>query len=125
MSWCGGGEMSDTPGCVCRSRAISADTLWPGSWPPSPGLDPCAILIWSSSAHERYSGVTPKRPDATCLILQLRSRLAPLVRYRYGSSPPSPVLDAPPIMLNAIASVSCASREMAPCEIARGHLPRG
>ena len=28
-------------------------TLWPGSWPPSPGLAPCAILICSSSAFTR------------------------------------------------------------------------
>jgi hypothetical protein len=44
------------------------DTLWPGSWPPSPGLAPCAILIWIWSADARYSAVTPKRPEATCLI---------------------------------------------------------
>src|ERR1700741_492169 len=43
-------------------------TLRPGSWPPSPGFAPCAILIWRSSALTRYSLVTPKRPDATCLI---------------------------------------------------------
>jgi hypothetical protein len=45
-----------------------SDTLWPGSWPPSPGLAPCAILIWIWSAEFRYSAVTPKRPDATCLM---------------------------------------------------------
>src|SRR5919204_587448 len=59
MSWCGGGEINATPGDVWRSRAISSETLWPGSWPPSPGFDPWAILIWSSSAKARYSGVTP------------------------------------------------------------------
>ena len=32
------------------SRAISSVTLWPGSCPPSPGFEPCAILICSSSA---------------------------------------------------------------------------
>ena len=40
----------------------------PGSWPPSPGLAPCAILICSSRALTRYSLVTPKRPEATCLM---------------------------------------------------------
>ena len=40
----------------------------PGSWPPSPGLAPWAILIWMSSALTRYSEVTPKRPEATCLM---------------------------------------------------------
>ena len=73
MSWWGGGEISATPGWVWRRRAISADTLWPGSWPPSPGFEPCAILIWSSSANAAYSGVTPKRPEAICLIRELRS----------------------------------------------------
>src|SRR5438445_327377 len=48
-----------------------SETLLPGSWPPSPGLAPCAILICSISALARYSVVTPKRPEATCLILDL------------------------------------------------------
>ena len=68
MSWCGGGEISVTPGVECRSRAISLVTFIPGSWPPSPGLAPWATLISSSSQALRYSAVTPKRPDATCLI---------------------------------------------------------
>jgi len=33
------------------------------------GLRPCAILISISSACMRYSAVTPKRAEATCLIL--------------------------------------------------------
>ena len=76
MSWCGGGEISVTYGVVCRILAMSGLTLWPGSWPPSPGLAPCAILICSSSAFTRYSVVTPKRPEATCLIFD--RRLSPL-----------------------------------------------
>ena len=71
MSWCGGGEISVTPGVECRSLAISSVTLIPGSCPPSPGLAPWAILISSSSQWLRYSAVTPNRPDATCLILAL------------------------------------------------------
>ena len=43
-------------------------TLPPGSWPPSPGFAPWAILIWIWSAECRYSAVTPKRPEATCLM---------------------------------------------------------
>ena len=79
------------PGLVCRRRAISSVTLWPGSWPPSPGFEPCAILIWSSSANAAYSGVTPKRPDAICLIRELRSSrkrariLAALTAVRAGA----------------------------------------
>ena len=40
----------------------------PGSWPPSPGFEPWAILISSWSARARYVAVTPNRADATCLI---------------------------------------------------------
>src|SRR4051812_7742884 len=114
MSWCGGGEIRGTPGCVWRSRAISAVTFSPGSCPPSPGFEPWAILIWSSSAKARYSGVTPNRAEATCLIRELRS-----VRKRAGSSPPSPEFERAPSRLKAIATVSCASAESAPRDIAR------
>ena len=47
-------------------------TLWPGSWPPSPGLAPWAILIWIWSALARYWAVTPKRAEATCLTFERR-----------------------------------------------------
>src|SRR5882672_3048646 len=80
MSWCGGGEISETPGVAWRSRAISAVTLKPGSWPPSPGLAPCAILISSSRQLLRYSAVTPKRPEAVGI-------LAALARIRLGADP--------------------------------------
>src|SRR4030095_1327189 len=109
MSWWGGGEIRATPGWVWRSRAISAETLWPGSWPPSPGLEPWAILICSSTALARYAGVTPKRPEATCLMAELFS-----VPKRAGSSPPSPQLERPPTRLSAMASVSWASGDSEP-----------
>src|ERR1700739_1856829 len=70
MSWCGGGEIRATPGVECRTRAMTASTLCPGNWPPSPGLAPCAILICIMSALTRYSVVTPNRPEATCLIAE-------------------------------------------------------
>ena len=57
---------------------------------PSPGFEPCAILIWSSSANAAYSAVTPKPPDATCLIAEL------LVAEAAESSPPSPEFDLAP-----------------------------
>src|SRR5436190_22021098 len=118
MSWCGGGEMRPTPGVEYRVRAIHGYTLLPGSWPPSPGLAPCAILIWRSSAFTRYSLVTPKRPDATCLLaLRLESPFASGT-YRDGSSPPSPVFDFAPRRFIAIASVSCASLLIDPYDIA-------
>ena len=71
MSWCGGGEIRVTPGVAWRRRAISTVTLKPGSWPPSPGFAPCATLISSSRQAFRYSAVTPKRPEATCLIARV------------------------------------------------------
>ena len=118
MSWCGGGEIRPTPGVECRTRAMLASTLWPGSWPPSPGLAPWAILIWMSSALTRYSAVTPKRPDATCLIAErIESPLA-IGLKRSTSSPPSPVLDLPPMRFIAMARVVWASRLMEPKLIA-------
>src|SRR5215467_14500055 len=56
---------------------------------------------------------TPKRPDATCLIRERRSS-----PKRSGSSPPSPVFERPPSRFIATASVSCASREIEPSDIA-------
>src|SRR5206468_980137 len=118
MSWCGGGEIRPTPGVECRTRAITASTLWPGNWPPSPGLAPCAILICIMSELTRYSVVTPNRPEATCLIAE--RMLSPFGSglKRSASSPPSPVFDLPPIRFMAIASVVCASREIEPKLIA-------
>src|ERR687886_785924 len=85
MSWCGGGLIRPTPGVECRVRATHGYTFAPGSWPPSPGLAPCAILIWMSSALTRYSLVTPNRPLATCFTA-LRRRAS---RNRSASSPPA------------------------------------
>mmetsp|Transcript_70126 Transcript_70126/g.168090 ORF Transcript_70126/g.168090 Transcript_70126/m.168090 type:complete len:259 (+) Transcript_70126:974-1750(+) len=132
MSWWGGGEMRPTPGVALRVSAILPMTLWPGSSPPSPGLAPCASLIWSSSALARYSAVTPKRPEATCLILERKespaaiSHLAPPASYSpgsncvnlMGSSPPSPVLLLPPTRFIAMAMARWASSEMDPNEAA-------
>src|SRR5947207_369977 len=110
MSWCGGGEIRPTPGVECRTRAMTASTLWPGNCPPSPGLAPCAILICIMSELTRYSVVTPKRPEATCLIAERMESPFAIGLKRSASSPPSPVLDFPPIRFIAIASVVCASR---------------
>src|ERR1700729_2892473 len=118
MSWCGGGEMSPTPGVEYRVLAIHGYTLCPGSWPPSPGLAPWAILICRSSALTRYSLVTPKRPDATCLTALRRKSPLGSGRYRDASSPPSPVLDRPPMRFMAMARVSCASAEIDPYDMA-------
>jgi hypothetical protein len=102
-------------------------------------LAPWAILIWIWSAFTRYSVVTPKRPEATCLIDERRLspacncrsrsiRLAPMISdslvgwligmKRFGSSPPSPVFERPPMRFIATASVVCASVEMEPRDMA-------
>ncbi len=62
----------------------------------------------------RYSEVTPNRPLATCLMALRRSGS----RSRSVSSPPSPVLDRAPRRFIAIASVSCASAEIEPYDMA-------
>ena len=67
-------------------------TLMAGSCPPSPGFEPCAILICSSSAERRYAAVTPNLADATCFV-RLPSQSPDGERAnRSGSSPPSPPL---------------------------------
>jgi hypothetical protein len=114
MSWCGGGEINPTPGVEWRTLAMMLSTLCPGSWPPSPGLAPCAILICIMLELIRYSVVTPKRPDATCLMAErMESPLGSGLK-RSASSPPSPVFDLPPMRFMATASVVCASRDMEP-----------
>src|ERR1039458_9562220 len=117
MSWCGAGEIRATPGVEWRTLAMVLSTLCPGNWPPSPGLAPCAILICIMSELTRYSAVTPKRPEATCLMAE--RMLSPFGSglKRLGSSPPSPVFDLPPMRFMAMASVVCASREIEPNDI--------
>ena len=107
-----------TPGVEWRSFAISPVTLNPGNCPPSPGLAPWATLISISRQLFRYSAVTPNRPDAICLMAEFA--LSPLARglARAGSSPPSPLSDRAPMRFIAIDSVSCASADSVPNEIA-------
>ena len=66
----------------------------------------------------RYSAVTPKRPEATCLIAERIESPFGSGLKRSASSPPSPVFDLPPIRFMAMASVVCASREIEPNDIA-------
>ena len=76
--------MREMPGMEWRVLAMISFTLKPGSCPPSPGFAPWAILICISSALTRYSVVTPKRPDATCLMAE-RSDGAVFARGEAGS----------------------------------------
>jgi len=118
MSWWGGGLISVTPAVECRVRAMGAATLCPGSWPPSPGLAPWAILICSSTALARYSLVTPKRPEATCLMALRSHRPSGSGEKRSASSPPSPEFERPLMEFRAPAMVSWASLEMEPKDMA-------
>ena len=95
-----------------------AVALRPGSWPPSPGFDPWAILISSWSALARYVAVTPNRADATCLIRASWRRPSGPGRYQAGSSPPSPVLALPPARWMPIVNAWWASGLSAPTLIA-------
>ena len=106
------------PGVANRAFAICNETLWPGSCPPSPGLAPCAILIWISCPADKYSDDTPKRPLATCLTKEfvLLSGLVKL--YLSTISPPSPVLLRPPTRYIPRANSLCDSSEIAPNEMA-------
>lgn len=61
----------------------------------------CAILICRSSAIARYHAFTPNLPEATCLMADLVLLSLPLT----GSSPPSPVLLLPPILMEEESKV--------------------
>ena len=102
----------------CLVRAMIPSTLNPGNWPPSPGFAPWATLIWISSAFTRYSAVTPKRPDAICLVLLFRDMPSSVPENLSLSSPPSPVLLLVPRKFMARARASCASLLMAPNDMA-------
>ena len=101
-----------------RVLAMTSFTLNPGSCPPSPGLAPCAIFICISSAFTRYSAVTPKRPEATCLMALRMEVPSGSGWKREASSPPSPVLLRPWMVFMAIAIASWASLLIDPKDMA-------
>src|SRR6478672_1837447 len=78
MSWCGGGLMRATPGVEKRTLAIQGQTLWPGSWPPSPGLAPWAILIWRSEEH---TSELQSRSDLVCRLLLEKKKIRYTICY--------------------------------------------
>ena len=99
---------------------MSGVTFFGGSWPPSPGLEPWAILISSCSARARYSAVTPKRAEATCLM-GASWRKPSTSSYHAGSSPPSPLLAACPGGAEPTVSAWWASGDRAPRLMAEAH----
>ena len=62
--------------------------------------------------------MTPKRPEATCLIAERIESPFGNGLKRSDSSPPSPVFDLPPMRFMAMASVVWASREIEPNDMA-------
>ena len=106
--------MSVTPLVLCLSLAIRLVTLKPGSWPPSPGFAPCAILISISLQLLRYSAVTPNLPLATCLTAELINLSWFEILYLFFGSPPSPVLLLAPAIAKPFASSKCAFSDIAP-----------
>src|SRR6218665_879596 len=121
MSWCGGGGIRPTPGTLWRSLPMWSETLAPGSWTPSPGLAPWAILIWIWSADERYSAVTPKRPEATCLM-RLRSESPPCSGRATSalSAPIPPFPQSPPLLTIPLSSPPLAVFAIA-ADAVQGH----
>jgi len=62
--------------------------------------------------------VTPNRPDATCFIADRFESPLAIGKNLSGSSPPSPVLDLPPMRFMAMANASWLSAEIDPKLIA-------
>ena len=104
------------PGTADLADAIALDTLNAGSWPPSPGLAPWAILICISWAADKYSAFTPNLPLATCLIVELINLSWFEILYLFFASPPSPVLLLAPAIAKPFASSKCAFSDIAPNE---------
>ena len=86
----------------------------PGQLAALAGLGPLGDLDLEVVGVDQVLPVTPKRPEATCLMaLRRRSPLASGTK-RSASSPPSPVLDRPPMRFMAMARFSWASAEIEP-----------
>jgi hypothetical protein len=64
----------------------------PGSWPPLPGLAPCANFTSASAARAAVMGVMVKRAPAYWTL-----RLPSRVPTRALSNPPSPLLATGPM----------------------------
>ena len=69
MSWWGGGEMSEMPNGVAGfgNHLVYLESRQLSSFSRLGALG--HLYLNSSSAWTRYSAVTPKRPDAICLVL--------------------------------------------------------
>ena len=105
-------QVLDRIDVVMRRRARSADArracggsprsrrhLVPGELPAFARLRALRHLDLELVGEREYSGVTPKRPEATCLIASPRVAVRACVK-RPASSPPSPVFDLPPMTVH-------------------------
>ena len=71
MSWCGGGEIRPTPGVECRVLGNRRIDLVAGQLTALAGLGALRDLDLQHVRVDRDTRlVTPKRPDATCLIAE-------------------------------------------------------
>ena len=106
MSWCGGGEIRPTPGRGVPGLGDPRVDLVAGQLAALAGLGALGHLdLEVVGVGEVLAG------HAEAAGRDLLDRAAALAgrSSRSASSPPSPVLDLPPIRFIAIASVSCAS----------------
>ena len=103
------------PAAACRNLGEYQFTFAAGSWPPSPGFDPCAILISSSSARTRYSPATPNLRGGHLLDSLFGFRLEPdrdriFTAFTGIANGPDDLFRSP--------SARCASALRAPSDIA-------
>ena len=114
MSWCGGGEISPTPGVRVAHPGDDLVDLVAGQLAALAGLGALGDLDLQlvgvdqvvhgdaeAAGGDLLDGAAPQSPLASGV-------------KRSGSSPPSPVLLLPPMRFMAMASVSCASLLMEP-----------
>ena len=114
MSWCGGGEIRPTPGVEWRTAAICAVDLVAGKLAALAGLGALGDLDLEVVGIDQIFGGDAEAARGD--LLDRRARRWAAKRSR--SSPPSPVLERPPIRFIATASVVCASRLIEPKLIA-------
>ena len=117
MSWCGGGEISPTPGRRVADRADVLVDLVPGQLAALAGLGALSHLDLQLVGVDEVVDRHAEAPGGDLLDRRAAGRRCSGVK-RDGSSPPSPVFDLPPSRFIAIARFSCASRESEPRLIA-------
>jgi hypothetical protein len=103
-------DQADARRGVAHPRDLGVD-LVAGQLTALAGLGALGDLDLDVVGVDQVFTVTPKRPEATCLMAERSGFMEPSGSgiEALGSSPPSPVLDLPPMAFIALASVECAS----------------